>query len=176
MTSPPNRLDWRPPSASPAARAMWDKNPMARFYDLLYLTDEKADEYTRLLFESFSVPELQAAVNEMYDIRPLVKDKAMLDEFVVGKLAKSVIRAHWQKIDSRLRQPRYILELLRRADPTKHAVLNTPRGRSWLNWTCYEIDGLLAYYAQPRGYVPMAPPSGANPLHPIPQEALSSGQ
>jgi hypothetical protein len=171
-----NPLDWRPPSATPRARAMWDRSPMERFYDLVGMSDQRADEYTALLFESFSVAELQAAVTNMYDIRPLVREKAMLDEFVIGRLARSLIRAHWHKIHGRLSRPGYILSLLAVSDTAKHAVLGTPEGRRWLNWTCYELDGLLAYYAEPKGYQPLAPPPGANPLKSLPQPALTSGR
>jgi|HubBroStandDraft_1064217.scaffolds.fasta_scaffold197919_2 hypothetical protein len=168
-----NPASWAPPNASPAARAMWMKSPLARFYDVISMDDAKADEYTRLLFESFSLDELRAAVARMIDIRPLVKEKTMIEEWVIGNLAKAVIRAHWAKIDYRLSRPGYILNLMSRSDPTKHAVLATPEGRKWLNWTCYEVDGLLAYYARPKNYTPMAPPPGPNPLRPIPEEALT---
>jgi len=167
---------WAPPSASARAQALWKQSPFQRFYDLVHLTDQKADEYTALLFESFSVDEIQAAVVRMVDIRPLVREKAMLDEFVIGNLAKSVIRAQWSKIDVRLRNPGWILSTLKRTDPTKAAVLDTPRGHVWLNWTCYELQGLLGYVARPKNYRPMAPPPGNNPLIPIPQQALTDGR
>jgi hypothetical protein len=163
---------WVPPNASPQAAALWRQNPFARAADLVRMTEERADEYTVLLFDSFNVNELRAAVQGMYDVRPIVREKSMIDEFVIGKLALSVIRAHWSKIEFRLRRPGRILDILRRVDPAKAAVLSTPEGMTWLNWTCYVLDGMLAHYARPKGYQPMAPPPGKNPLQPIPSYAV----
>lgn len=163
---------WVPPSASHRAAAMWRESPFNRFYDLVRLTDRKADEYARLLFESFSADELRLAVARMYDIRPLVREKSMIDAPIVGPLARAVIRTHWLKLEPRLKNPGYILALVRQSDPEKFAILDAPMGRRWLNWTCYELLGLLAYYCRPKGWRGMDPPPGPNPLAPLPQPAL----
>ena len=49
--------------------------------------------------------------------------------------------------------------------PAKAAVIDTPTGRDWLDWTCYRVHSFMRVYAKIRGTGVLAPPSSPNPIH-----------
>ena len=162
MALPP---EWAPPSASPRAAAAWKENPLKRGWKLLHADEQTIREYVTIGIESFSAQEMDWAIHHGYDVLPGLIIKGQLNHPLRRPFARKQIYHNWTQIHRALTHPKVLIEDIRRRDPAKAAVIDTPTGRDWLDWTCYRVHSFMRVYAKIRGTGVLAPPSSPNPIH-----------
>ncbi|HTT74218.1 MAG TPA: hypothetical protein VMG99_08800 [Thermoplasmata archaeon] len=161
MAVPPT---WIPPSASQRAQKAWSESPFTRARKLLYADEKTIAEYVTVGIESFSAQEMNWAIYNGYDVLPGLINKGALNHPILGHFAKRLVRLNWQSIHKALTHPRAIIEDVKARDPAKGAVLDSPHGRRWVDWTVYRVHSYLRVYAQIKGGGPVVPPQGEDPI------------
>jgi len=154
-TEPPTRI---PPKASGFAASLWAKSVSERIQLLLDPSPETAADFIRAGIESFEAPDLQRFVATDADLIPLLKEWMQLDNAMVRPLAQTTIRIWWPQIFAAAMNPRQLLEDINAHDPTKGAVLYTPKGRIWFNATVFNLLTFFRGYARIEGDGQIVPP------------------
>ena len=143
---------------------MWRQSPFSRAKDLMFLSEETAEKYVTLLVESGSAEELRLAITRGADPIPLLIDRGELRNGTVANLARVFLRAKWSRLSPILGDPRRVRELVRANDPSKAALLDTPEGFAWLEWTLYRVKTYLGWFAGIKHMDRVQKPSGRCPL------------
>jgi hypothetical protein len=155
-----------PEHASERATQMWSKHPFARLKDLLFPTEETAEDYAAALIESFNAEDLQRIINEKKTLVELAIRGGRLDNRWVRPWARVIIRRNAKAIYSALvgwpdfpdTGPSGIVRRADLSEPGKAAILRSPDGWAWLTWSCYKLALFLQQYAEIRDWPLILPP------------------
>ena len=136
-----------PPGATAEAAKAWAENPLARAWKLARLTPEGAEEWVAILVGSGTARDLKRAIEEGVDPVPIIIDRGELENGWVKLVAPSWLRTKWSILFPILRDPVRVRELVRKHDPAKGQLLDSPAGGAWLNWTLWRATTFLGWYA-----------------------------
>lgn len=149
---------WAPRTATTAAKRLW-LQPLAEKWDLLMNPSEgNARLFIRAGIESFDAASLQHAIENDIDVVPLIVAALKLDNDWIRPWAKTALRIWWQKVYIAGSDVPRILAEISTHDPPKGVLLNTPRGRVWLNATVWNMLNFFRGYAEIKGEGAIAPP------------------
>ncbi len=98
-----------------------------------------AREFVEVGIESFGVADLQRAVVIHLDLVPYFREWLQLDNEFVRPFAKRFLRIWWRDIYTAASNVPKLIEDVKRMDPEKGAILDSPEGRRWLNTNIYNL-------------------------------------
>jgi vacuolar-type H+-ATPase subunit E/Vma4 len=147
-----------PKKATKFSADLWAKSVGERIQLLIDPKPETARDFIRAGIESFGPEDLVYFIENDMDLIPVLHEWMELDNKWVQPWAKTVVRIWWPQIYGAAMNPQQILAEIRVHDPAKGAVLDTPRGRIWLNATIFNLLSFFRAFGEIEGAGVIQPP------------------